>query len=371
MFAEKKYDVIVAGGGLAGLICSIRLADKGKHVLMLEKNNYPFHKVCGEYVSNEVRPLLGEIGFDPAVSGASEIHKLVLSDVKGKVYSSGLSMGGFGISRFRMEEELFKIALQKRVEVHTNCRVESMLLDSNRFLVRTSSGEAEAEITVGSFGKRSSLDRDLNRAFLNQHTRFIGVKYHARLDFPHNTIALYSFPGGYCGVVKIEDDLFNICYLFRRGEKEKLSPSQIEEKYLFNNHHLKRIWAQLPSKLTPTVISEIYFGPKEKEKNNIIFCGDAAGLITPLCGNGMAIAIHSAKLLSDSVLQGGSLVSIRSRYIAEWEHNFSFRMKTGRVLQHLFLHPFFNQFVLRMMFAIPGAEKMVINRTHNREFVAS
>ncbi|WP_416171529.1 NAD(P)-binding protein [Algoriphagus boritolerans] len=49
---EKR--IIVVGGGLAGLISSILLARKDRKVLLLEKKIYPFHRVCGEYISNEV-----------------------------------------------------------------------------------------------------------------------------------------------------------------------------------------------------------------------------------------------------------------------------------------------------------------------------
>ncbi|MCU0471065.1 MAG: FAD-binding protein, partial [Arcicella sp.] len=56
------YDIIITGGGLAGLVSSIILAKAGKSVLVIEKKKYPFHRVCGEYISNETRPFLTSIG---------------------------------------------------------------------------------------------------------------------------------------------------------------------------------------------------------------------------------------------------------------------------------------------------------------------
>ena len=50
------YEIIVIGGGLAGLTAAIHLGLEGRSVLVIEKNEYPNHKVCGEYVSNEVVP---------------------------------------------------------------------------------------------------------------------------------------------------------------------------------------------------------------------------------------------------------------------------------------------------------------------------
>ena len=92
----KHYDVIIIGGGLAGLTTAILLSGKSKKVLVIEKKTYPFHKVCGEYVSNEVLPFLKSIGFDPFEYGATNISKLRISTPSGKNIISPLGLGGFG-----------------------------------------------------------------------------------------------------------------------------------------------------------------------------------------------------------------------------------------------------------------------------------
>ena len=53
MTNDKIYDIAVVGGGLAGLSLSIQLAKAGYDVILFEKEKYPFHKVCGEYISLE------------------------------------------------------------------------------------------------------------------------------------------------------------------------------------------------------------------------------------------------------------------------------------------------------------------------------
>jgi 2-polyprenyl-6-methoxyphenol hydroxylase-like FAD-dependent oxidoreductase len=59
------YDAVVIGGGLAGLTSGTLLAQQGYQPVVLEKHTYPAHKVCGEYVSQEVIPLLENIGLWP------------------------------------------------------------------------------------------------------------------------------------------------------------------------------------------------------------------------------------------------------------------------------------------------------------------
>ena len=80
---NNYFNVIIAGGGLAGLISAIALSAKGFKILLLEKKSYPFNKVCGEYVSNEVLNYLKSLGFDPFSFNASKIDKLRISSPSG------------------------------------------------------------------------------------------------------------------------------------------------------------------------------------------------------------------------------------------------------------------------------------------------
>ena len=48
-----EFDLAIIGGGLAGLTLAIQSANVGYRVVLFEKETYPFHKVCGEYISME------------------------------------------------------------------------------------------------------------------------------------------------------------------------------------------------------------------------------------------------------------------------------------------------------------------------------
>src|SRR5690606_24208169 len=100
MPTKKKWDVIIVGGGLAGLTAALHLASNNQNVCLIEKNSYPHHKVCGEYVSNEVLPYLNRLGIDPFSLGAKKISNFEITNSKGVPVKTKLPLGGFGISRY-------------------------------------------------------------------------------------------------------------------------------------------------------------------------------------------------------------------------------------------------------------------------------
>ena len=114
---SQQFDVIIIGGGLAGLTSAIHLAQNDFKVLLIEKNSFPKHKVCGEYVSNEVLPYLEYLGFNPFEFGAKRITNFELTTHNNKTIQTELPLGGFGMSRYQMDFQLYKLALRQGVSV--------------------------------------------------------------------------------------------------------------------------------------------------------------------------------------------------------------------------------------------------------------
>ena len=83
---------------MAGLTNAIHLSKVNQKPS--KKNSYPKHKVCGEYISNEVIPYLNFLGIDPIKEGAKKITKVQISTTEGNLISGELPLGGFGMSRF-------------------------------------------------------------------------------------------------------------------------------------------------------------------------------------------------------------------------------------------------------------------------------
>ncbi len=374
------YDVIIIGGGLAGLISSILLSRSGFKTLLLEKKTFPFHKVCGEYVSNEVLDFFKSIGFDPFKFKASQIDKLRISAPSGKNIYVDLEMGGFGLSRFTMDHSLSNIAQISGAKVVENCRVDDIAFSGDSFIVSSSTVIYHSRFVIGSYGKREKLDKKLNRQFIKKHTGYMGVKYHIKLEYPSNEIGMDNFPGGYCGIVKIEDDKYNLCYLYKRKMSDDFkSIRELEERILFSNPIIRSIFEKaIFLNEQPEVINEISFDNKTCIENHMFLCGDAAGLITPLCGNGMAMAVHGAKILSDILIDNFNpsenlnlqkRLAIENRYRNSWKTAFSKRLFWGRALQEIYGDKLLTSISLSIIHKLPALEKWLIRKTHGKVII--
>jgi flavin-dependent dehydrogenase len=370
------YDIIIIGGGLAGLTNAIRLSGEGLTVLLIEKNSYPFHKVCGEYVSNEVKPFLASIGAEVEKLNPAHINKLSVTSSYGAKLDADLKMGAFGISRYNFDLFLYNLALAKGCKFKLVTQVQEVNYEEDLFLVKLSdSTEETARIVLGSFGKRSTLDRQLNRDFFYKRSPYIGVKYHIRTDFPKDRIVLHNFKDGYCGLSAIEEDKYCLCYLTTRENLKKHgSIEEMEKGILYKNKYLKDVFENSEFLFErPEVINEISFEKKTTVEDHILMSGDTAGMIAPLCGNGMSMAIHSAKILSDCILRiykkdNFEREKLEKEYSQLWNDTFSKRLFIGRKIQQLFGQELMTETVVRAMKLLPPLTGWLIKQTHGKEF---
>jgi len=370
---SSQIDVLIVGGGLAGLSSAIHLSKQNLSVLVIEKNSYPKHKVCGEYISNEVLPYLEFLDIDVFKLGAKKIDKFQLSTTKGQLISADLPLGGFGISRFCLDEALANKALENGVEILQDV-VEGIQFSNDEFAVETKNKAVfKAKVVIGAYGKRANLDVKLDRKFIKTKSPYLAVKTHVRGDFPEDLVALHNFEGGYCGVSKVEDDSINLCYItnFKSFKKFK-DIEEFQEKVLFRNGHLKTIFnSTVPVFEQPLTISQISFEDKKPVENHILMCGDTAALIHPLCGNGMSMAIRSAQIASVLIIKFfnselSTREALEKQYLREWNTAFKLRLKTGHLVANLFNQPKISELLMQGLKRFPGILPHIIKRTHGK-----
>src|SRR5438105_352277 len=162
------YDVAIIGGGLAGLSLSIQLARSGYSVVLFEKEKYPFHRVCGEYISLECWNFLETLGYPLSDMDLPIIKNLIVSAPNGNHIEQTLPLGGFGISRYKIDQEMAQLARRSGVHLLEGTKVTGVRFKRPMFDVQCSLLHYQAKLVCGAFGKRSNLDIKWKSSFTEQ-----------------------------------------------------------------------------------------------------------------------------------------------------------------------------------------------------------
>ncbi|MEJ1221822.1 NAD(P)/FAD-dependent oxidoreductase [Sediminicola sp. 1XM1-17] len=366
------YDVIIIGGGLAGLTAALHLKKNGQSVLVLEKHQYPHHKVCGEYVSNEVLPYLEYLDVPLAPYHVAQIDTLQFSLVNGQSITTRLPLGGIGISRYAFDDLLYQKAKSEGVDFIFET-VDQVLYENDAFEVTSNMGKGFASsVVLGAYGKRSGLDMHLKREFTQNKSTWLAVKAHYQYpDFTDNLVALHNFRGGYAGLSKTETGAVNFCYLTTyESFKQEKNIDGFNAHVVSQNPFLNRFLREgEPLFDVPLSIAQISFDKKKAIENHVLMCGDSAGLIHPLCGNGMAMAINSAKIAAERVSQflndrSYGRIQMEQEYQLAWNDAFRHRLWMGRRLQSLLLNPKMSKWALGAVGRAPWVLNEIIKSTH-------
>jgi len=370
---ETNSDVLIIGGGLAGLTAAIHLSQKNLKVTLVEKSSYPRHKVCGEYISNEILPYLRSLGINVSELNPTKISKFEFSTNNGKTAKAQLPLGGFGISRYALDDFLYQKAISSGNCTIIKENVTDVSFNNDIFSVTTVIQIVTAKIVLGAFGKRSNVDQLLDRNFFHKKSPWLAVKAHYSGDLDNDLVALHNFNGGYCGVSKVENNIINICYLADYATfKQYKNIEDYQQNVLYKNKHLKSVFENSTLLFDkPLTISQISFEKKQPVENHMIMIGDTAGLIHPLCGNGMAMAIHSAKIASELILafyadKSISRDQLERNYTKKWNKHFGKRIFMGRILARILTNKTITNMLVSVVASFPKILPEIIKQTHGK-----
>jgi flavin-dependent dehydrogenase len=373
----KTFDAAIIGGGLAGLTLSIQLAKSGKRVVVFERHKFPFHKVCGEYIAMESWNFLEKCGVPLSEMNLPRITQLKVSAPDGKYLNHNLNPGGFGISRLTLDNMLAELAIKASVTLVQGTKVFSVKFENNQHEISTGNENYTAAVVAGAFGKHSNLDtffkRDADEK-LSSKKNYVGIKYHVKADLPENQIDLHNFEDGYCGISKVEKERYCLCYLTSSENLHKNDNDieKMESAILMKNLFLNKYFSEYEKTDGPFVISQISFEKKSLIEDHVLMMGDAAGMIAPLCGNGMSMAMHAsaiaASLINSFLEDKISRKEMEQQYKTTWNKAFSFRLSAGRKIQSLFGKSFLTNQVIRSLKNFPSVVNSLVGLTHGKGF---
>jgi len=370
------YNIAIIGGGLAGLSLSIDLREKGYDVIVIEKGNYPRHKVCGEYISMESHSYVQAIC--PALSGLDlpVINKFGLSSTGKNQFNTALDLGGFGISRYLLEKMLFDKACSVGVIFMTDTKATNVFFepDTGACKIETTHGDVCALLACNASGRKSNFETK-EKANRPVGTNYVGVKYHIKITRDPTLIEIHNFPGGYCGISNIEDSKSCLCYIVNSKQLNSVQNSipELEKQFLYKNNNLRILFNEAEFLFKkPVIISGINFRIKEPYKGDLFSLGDAVGSIAPITGNGMSNALRSASTLAQMADNYFSKqVTYRQlidNYTHFWNKEFSKRIKISRDFQKLSEYPLLTNLSIGILNTFPYLAKSIIRQTHGERF---
>lgn len=361
-------DIIIVGGGLAGLALSILCAQDGRKTTVIEKQNYPKHKVCGEYLSNESVPFLERLGLNLDLLGCPQIQNFILTTEKTKAQCV-LKPGGIGISRYTLDSLLYKTALDNGVEFILDTRVVSIENKDKSYIVKTTHQDNySCNLAIGAFGRTSGLDQKLS----HKTAQFLGIKYHVEQGPPTDTIEIHHFKGGYCGISAIENNQYCMCYLIKADllKEFKSDIQAMENSILSQNPYLKERM-NTAKLMGPITTSQFNFGTSKPMYQSYPLLGDAAGFIPPITGNGMSLALRSAQYIYQNTSSIGQGSQQWHQSYDKYTNNYlKFRINKGILLQNILLmhNESLMDGIMWSLKNIPGAMPFMVKQAVGKPF---
>jgi flavin-dependent dehydrogenase len=369
-------DVAVIGAGVAGSSMAKALADKGWETVLLDRQSFPRHKVCGEFLSPESQVMLHELGLYPVVEELkpSLIHRTRLIAKGGNSLEIPLPGTGLGISRFSLDSALHAAAGRSSVDVQLATTVTSVKQNAKGYLVETRQGEGaksyQVRAVIAAWGAHPNARLAGRPSGTFTMGSYMGVKSHFVGIDMEPIVELYFFPGGYLGISPIEGGRVNVAALLSKSafrESEKTILGLLQAAVGRNPKLYKRL-----SKATPIPGSQVAVAPVRILQKPLAwqlfpYAGDAVVTIPPLCGDGMSMALRSAQIccvLGDRYLHGDiSLACWELEYKRELERQFRGPLRWGRLLQLLFGIPMFPETLLSMGQITPGIAFRLLQST--------
>jgi flavin-dependent dehydrogenase len=340
--------IAIAGAGPAGSSLAIRLAEAGFDVTLIEREKFPRHKLCGEFISPECFDHFRELGvLDRMLSaGGDHISETRFYSPSGKnvAVPSEWFGGGFALSlsRAEMDDRLMRRTREMGVTTLEETSAIGLRAEKGRILaVITRNGEGASEVAADLFidatGRARVLEKlaekHLSGAAVKHRSarpRLVGFKNHFRgVSLEKGACEIYFFRGGYGGLSYVEQGAANFCFLIKAGEVKRFNgkPNKMIEELVFKNKRARLCLEDAEPIGDWLAVSIDGFGKKElRPAANLFTVGDSAAFIDPFTGSGMLMALESSRLLAGCVATCASPDEIALNYARAYRQNFRKRL---------------------------------------------
>lgn len=358
-------EVLVIGGGPAGSIAAWVLACSGQAVTLVESSRFPREKVCGECVSALGISVLQRLGLaDRLLSvGVEKLTRVSLASTSGQISSHQLRQEMWGISRSVMDPLLLNAAAEAGTRIIQPARVEKIEPRSDGVDVTWREGsnltEREFSHIILAAGKTMGTSESPTP------TSDLGVKGHFHgVKAQRDTIYLYGLHGHYGGLAPIGNDLWNVAWSVpataakrAKGDLKALWAERIQSSPFLRDamSGATQVGTFLASPL-PRYPVRRDFSPR------ILPVGNAAAALEPIGGEGMGLAMRSAELAADALLQAiQTHTEVDTRKLTRaYQDLWNMRRTTCRAVALGMSNPWLGRVIPGLSNLLPGLTRQVM-----------
>ncbi len=290
------YDLAVVGGGPAGTAAAITAAGYGASVLLLERGSFPRSKVCGEFVSAESLELLASLLHSRDLLARAPRLECARVFIQGRILETPVKPAAASIARIDLDAALWNSARDHGVDARERqivCGIESR----GPFVVRTRGHQFMARSVIDASGRWSNLSRRDDGNPMGSG-RWLGFKAHFAEHAPPDSVDLYFFDGGYCGVQPVVSNgcwRINACAMIRSDAGKSIQECFQRHPELSKR---SRTWQPVTDVVATSPL--LFHGP-DVFRDSILCAGDAAGFVDPFVGDGISLALRGGALAAKSL----------------------------------------------------------------------
>ncbi len=384
-----SFDAVIVGAGLAGSAAAIQLARAGWAVALIERQQFPRRKVCGECLAGSNLPWLQWLGVGDAFrahAGPELRHvtlwhgnRAVTAKLPPADHPHDALAWGRALGRETLDGLLLEQARAAGATVFQPWAVQAIMGVPGAWHCELRSNEARAllrlraTVVIDAHGSWEDLPTDRPRRRLS---RGAGDLFAFKANFtgatlPEGAIQVLALNGGYGGMVVADGGTSTLACCIRRDRLSALRlaapgarAGDVVEAWLQRECSGVQRALQGAMRDGPWLTA----GPLEpgvhlRADDGIFRIGNAAGEAHPILGEGMSMALQSAAVLG-SVLLGPSGAAavpgatqqaiLQQRYVAAWRQAFEPRLRLAAVFAHLAMRPRGAQVLLKLAQLWPG-----------------
>ena len=402
-----KSKIAIVGAGPAGSSLAIRLARSGFEVTLIEREKFPRHKLCGEFISPECLEHFRELDVldEMLARGGERVTETIFYAPNGRsvtvpsAWFGNSQESALGLSRAEMDFRLLEKARESGVRVLEETQTVGVLFEKDEIhgvKVKSKTGETReitADLTIDATGRANVLGKLVEKRRRGEEekrtrgdelkiqspkskiqNRLVGFKTHLEnVHLEKERCEIYFFRGGYGGLSRVENNLANHCFLVKADLVKKYigQTNLLVEEIIFKNKRARETLKDARAVADWLSVSVDGFGLKcLNPAKNLFAVGDAAAFIDPFTGSGMLMALESAELLAEAITESRfSPARAAENYNLNFQQKFQKRLRICSLMRRAAFMPNLAKTIISALSLSRGARELLARSTRQSDVI--